>query len=361
MNVQGTISFNGANADVPIPVNPTSLAFSESVNIGAGASSSGGDVRLYYVKLPVESVIGFRRNSNGQSGRMDVLCYWNGSEWIVDDVNSSTTTSGTFLKAKTPATYFVAFRPENNITSFVIGQPIPANGANIDAKLFGYSMSSYTFTADDVNFPTTLTFPSSNGFDCFEPGDVVQPEIIVGDFISKLSVNSGTLSDASKNNAFDGDINTECTGPNEVSMITFDLSASPISYKSKVEIYTASPYDEGRINDNAFVDMARDAWTTLATGSGVISKIDVKDDTAKPVWTAIKVDGKYLIDSTLVAATDFVKVISKDEDANTITVDGGNWTGSDGSGTPGEQNQTGQGNPLRHQADGCWVLLTWLI
>ena len=34
---------------------------------------------------------------------------------------------------------------------------------------------------------------------------------------------------------------------------------------------------------------------------------------------------------------DVAKVISKDEDANTITVDGGDWAGSDGSGTPGEQ------------------------
>ena len=31
------------------------------------------------------------------------------------------------------------------------------------------------------------------------------------------------------------------------------------------------------------------------------------------------------------------------------------WTGSDGSGTPGEQTDTGQENALRHQADGLLV------
>ena len=178
----------------------------------------------------------------------------------------------------------------------------------------------------------TLTFPTSNGFGCFEVGDEVQSDAIVGDFISKLSVNTGTLSDASKNNAFDGDTSTECLGSSSASMITFDLSANPISYKSKVEIYTESPYDEGRINDSAFVDMTQSAWTTLATGSGVIYKIEVKDDSAKPAWTAIKVDGKYLIDSSLYTG-DEVKVISKDDsDPYTITVDGGEW--SDGGSDP---------------------------
>ena len=36
---------------------------------------------------------------------------------------------------------------------------------------------------------------------------------------------------------------------------------------------------------------------------------------------------------------DSVKVISKDSSANTITVDGGEWTGSDGSGTPDKQTK----------------------
>ena len=179
--VEGTGIFNGTVAsNQPLPVDPTSLAFTESVNIGSGGSSSGGDVRLYYVKLPTESFIGFRRNNGGESGRMDVLCYWNGSDWIVDDVNSSTTTSGTFLMAKTPATYFVALRPETNISSFVVGQPIPRNGGTIDADIFGYQMSSYTFTTENVDFPIILTFPgdvSTNpDLQYFKSGDVVMAQ-----------------------------------------------------------------------------------------------------------------------------------------------------------------------------------------
>ena len=43
----------------------------------------------------------------------------------------------------------------------------------------------------------------------------------------------------------------------------------------------------------------------------------------------IYIDGKLL---TTIPDPDEVKIISKDEDAGTITVDGGDWAGSDGSG-----------------------------
>ena len=61
---------------------------------------------------------------------------------------------------------------------------------------------------------------------------------------------------------------------------------------------------------------------------------------------AIKVDGRLLVDPSVASGIDVndAKVISKDEDANTITVDGGTWTTSD---------KLVSGNALRHLADGC--------
>ena len=49
-----------------------------------------------------------------------------------------------------------------------------------------------------------------------------------------------------------------------------------------------------------------------------------------------------------------VKIIGDpNTDNNTITVDGGEWTGSDGSGTPDSQTTLVKKLALRQQADGC--------
>ena len=293
-----------------------------------------GDASVIFARFNNPTIAVFSKITAGcGSSATHYMVYWddNTSEWVVDTKYVGGLCQGSLndsIVGKSAATTWALFRP-NPDPNLADGERFNATRSFNFQIVTDFTTPNWGFVYDSQFTPTTLTFPSAQGFDCFEVGDEVQSDAIVGDFISKLSVNTGTLSDASKNNAFDGDTSTECLGSSSASMITFDLSANPISYKSKVEIYTGSPYDEGRINDSAFVDMTQSAWTTLATGSGVIYKIEVKDDSAKPAWTAIKVDGKYLIDSSLYTG-DEVKVISKDDsDPYTITVDGGTWTTSD--------------------------------
>ena len=125
--------------------------------------------------------------------------------------------------------------------------------------------------------------------------------------------------------------------------LTISINNNPIS-----TVVTAgnSDWNTGTVDITAQAGSAITEISIARSSSGINSAIGL---------SGIQIDGEYLFDGqtqlTFPTSNGFncfdpgdvvqdpdVKVISKD-DSNpfTITVDGGEWTGSDGSGTPGEQ------------------------
>ena len=176
---------------------------------------------------------------------------------------------------------------------------------------------------------TTLTFPSSQGFDCFEPGDVVQdPDVKViskddsdpftitvdgGDwkpggtgpnFSSQLKITRGSFFGGTPEAwfCFDGDETTVSYGdgvPGEA--IWTPVGGYPVT--SNIEIRS------GSANDYAAVDMGsgygsdvatpNGAWTEIFAGSGTLKALKISDPAAAIGFAAIRIDGNILTDGPI--------------------------------------------------------------
>ena len=191
-----------------------------------------------------------------------------------------------------------------------------------------------------VEASTTLTFPTSNGFDCFEPGDVVQGVDANQDVIwSQQASSEANLQPNSK--AFDGNVDTfnQVAFSDSDSNIVFTLT--PVPSGEAVEIKTQQEKVAGTIECNG-VSITDDTNTPVITQCGrtTSSTLTIKQninsgqasqDVSKIFY--VKVGDQLLVDQGV--AVDNAKITSKDADAvpPTITVDGGEW--SDGTSDPG--------------------------
>ena len=152
----------------------------------------------------------------------------------------------------------------------------------------------------------------------------------------QLTSAGGFESANSAEKAFNGDLDTYARSVDRDTTVTF-TPVTPISFNSSVRVYRIYVGNLVLNGGTPVTFGSGTEWTTVATGSGTLTTLSgTSTNNNQVVWSAIEIDGKTLV-TPGIDEPDAVKVISKDEDANTITVDGGNWAGSDGSGTPGEQ------------------------
>ena len=186
------------------------------------------------------------------------------------------------------------------------------------------------------SLPPLLTFPSSNGFDCFADGDVVQGNELPTTVHGKGNDIFTSWDDPTNHDCgvFDfGGLNPNPEAATNWGYLYFDAG---ITTKVGWQFYADSP----PLTYNMWGSLDGTNWTQYVFDERMAGIND-------PVGFINPVNYRYYVlqyaspnlgaDSYAPTVTDEpeVKVISKDEDANTITVDGGDWLGSDGSGTAG--------------------------
>ena len=197
--------------------------------------------------------------------------------------------------------------------------------------------------------PVELTFPSDQGFDCFEPGTVVQgTDVKVGDtydFKYRLNVDHPSSTPIAYGEV--GDVNETqeygkpLTSTQQTTFMYFDCGKQ---LKNVVFVrysgYSETGTEKILYGSNDATNPS--AWVELVRSFKISNPSDQQD---APAFTNGDTFYRYFCLAAPTAAsgglshnkfgideavfTEQVKVISKDEDANTITVDGGEWFGSD--------------------------------
>jgi hypothetical protein len=119
-----------------------------------------------------------------------------------------------------------------------------------------------------------------------------------GSYIQDCSTVSGNTSQ-SFGRAFDGDLATQSASTNFSGEVWTWTPSGGYAYSSSVEVYGGeAAFDQARINNDSYVAM-NGGWKTIKTGSGTITKLDVRDSRGNAAATigAIRIDGTILIDN----------------------------------------------------------------
>ena len=228
---------------------------------------------------------------------------------------------------------------------------------------------------------TTLTFPDTQGFECFSDGDVVQDldvKIISKDADSSpptITVDGGewyaptgtagqeyrwssfvTISAGDyypgdgPENMFDETPNTVCNAADTSATVTF-TPPNPITFTSTVEFYGGSGngiklwnYNTGK-SDEASGQYSTQEWHTVATGGGTFETLSFNGNSIAYIAVEnIRVDGVVLIDapegdSKLTKSTSYDTKLTVDSDKDLADMTGATFM-SDGAGAPGPYTQT---------------------
>ena len=120
---------------------------------------------------------------------------------------------------------------------------------------------------------------------------------------NSLSVNgswdSGGVTPA---NAFDGSLSTNARSAGANQRITFDISSSPLTFTDKVEFYHTTFGMDVSVNGGTVIgNPAVNKFVTLASGGGTLNTITFVNANAKSEITAIRVDGKLLVDPNAIS------------------------------------------------------------
>jgi hypothetical protein len=117
-----------------------------------------------------------------------------------------------------------------------------------------------------------------------------------GSYIQDCSTVSGGGSFAG---AFDGNLGTAAGSDNFNGEVWTWAPSGGYAYTSSVEVYGGeAAYDQARINNDSYVAM-NGGWKTIKTGSGTITKLDVRDSRGNAAASigAIRIDGTILVDN----------------------------------------------------------------
>ena len=335
---------------------------------GRGPGTGDFDVTQDMANVGLKSIAGIRILKRGDTTLTTELAYLKIDG--VDATSSSVTITAGSPYAGVPGSHvydyenFFVTRPAFDTVraqgdnspeySCLIDPPIDVQGKTITFGILGSTPQDgaiYLIDEDGREVPiyvdgyATLTFPTSNNFDCFEPGDVVQNEVYQNDWSSYLTIPSGATwgnsnyPDSTNLEAFDGDTTTLAVvkkGSSAQQLFTFTFPDT-LTGSNDIKVYVrragsnttaliAELYgpDDSLIDSNSMPppgnDIAVHAFTNVTNVKYIIVK-DTHPDTAN--ISGIELNGMLLIDNSF--DTEQVKIISKDEDANTITVDGGKW------------------------------------
>ena len=211
----------------------------------------------------------------------------------------------------------------------------------------GNSSTTFYFVETALAEGSVLTFPSAEGFDCFEPGDVVQiPPTPIE--LDDSKVNKFT----NPENAFDNDLDTyaEIAYDGSSAFLHFTIPTGVTTISCIVE--NTNPTDENLFyiqpGKNTYTNSG--TWTETNGFFTTTNYIKVPPNSGK-VQLAFALPANvnvaryypdkpgFRIYATPDAALPPVKIISIDDsDPFTITVDGGDWAGTNG--VPADQNQS---------------------
>ena len=199
------------------------------------------------------------------------------------------------------------------------------------------SHGSSIYMPDNEYMTVKLTFPTSNSFGCFEPGDVVQ------------SVEGGGWTGTFQatylgENAFDGNYSVYTNSVAVPDKPAVDFATVTCEWNGFIAVpngstvkcvYWQQALDGGDlIVNNQKLDVTQVNNTTLyelditAQAGSAITQLKINRERISSGaigFAAILIDGVPVTGSEYTDGDRSVKIISKDEDANTITVDGGEW------------------------------------
>ena len=348
----------------------------------------GGGIDVCETDL-IESVVGAFEGRTWTGNPVDPNNFFDGNPDARTAANAGASATATFATPiKMPSIYLLGRSPQNNHTISVNtdvgdvpliyqgdwadssispsypGQWFADGFTEINSITFGDSgNANWTIAGFQENNPGSgtnllkdedfvLTFPSSNGFDCFEPGDVVQGIDSTGAYKTySFPTNTQPPVDAKGTWTLIEETSI-AAGPQK--------SENHFGFIYELDV-PVSELHLGFIPDNQAGLVLKlwgsnDAttWTTLdcintgTSGSGVyadsgstpykyfcFAKISEAGETGlcSNGTNTVTVSMNNASYGILTNQNPAVKVISKDEDANTITVDGGDW--SDGTSEPG--------------------------
>jgi hypothetical protein len=216
----------------------------------------------------------------------------------------------------------------------------------VDNTAGSYTCETDTILSVDDTDPANvvLELSGTKDLDCFEVDDVVQDANLTGDWSSMLT--GGAFGNRAYN-AFDGDLTTFHTAniPGTAAFRPIYNGTPGIPVVNQVEFQLLAfrkTYDPSfKVNDVEYGDQIGTAGSELyGPISFTVNTITSLDEASWETITtndsigvyAIIVDGVTLIDEAIL--NDTVKIVSIPDpqtDPPTITVDGGAWTGSDGT------------------------------
>ena len=329
------LTYNSLHVFARDAKNPTTLSYN-TFDYGTGPINTGQG--FSYADFGVDTLPSFG-SGTGSASLIQQLAYWNGSAWIVDDkTNGNISNPNFWLKAKTPARYWVAFRS----STYDIGDTVNV-GNNLDGTYFMVGNDFKDFYWITLATETRLQFADPNpDLKFFRPGDVVQSEGTNNPDWNETQIWSDLIQVDNPTNSsdpektFDGTI-TKMEGgcaitdsSNQNIKITL-----PVSYtNADIRVYfgfnggatiwggmdcgdkTASTQQAVGSSSNF---EPRYAEVTGATGSEIVLNFSHKTGAGSSCFVY-----QYVIDNKiLVDATSVVSVISTDLVNNTMVVDGG--------------------------------------
>ena len=183
---------------------------------------------------------------------------------------------------------------------------------------------------------TTLTFPSDKGFDCFEQGDVVQQ-----DYPSFKEI-TGTINTGSWEGMFDGGSGFANFTADPV-LIRFNADLPPANYAPRISLATEETSAKIRLYDSNkqnYVEWDKTADSITNNTPVTLTAKAVPFTVVYFEFTSTKDKTSYAIFKDgveqVIPPGEIYKIISKtDKEPWQIVVDGGDWLGSNGSGTAG--------------------------
>lgn len=252
--------------------------------------------------------------------------------------------------------------PNKVVTSLEFLRVDGTNYENAGIKASFFEFDGLEFISNDTSVLLGFTNPNPD-LKYFRPGDVVQRDgSIIGDFASNLTINgspngweySGTQHPAV--NSFDGQTGERSiTSPGTGKELKFTLP-DPIRFYDKIRLYKHHNMDYQEtyyVNDAVNTSIKSQmqslhpsgGWIEVPNTNGAAGtlleslKIILTTNVGTAYWWSVtEVDGNVLYDSSLdpnSAPGTAVSVVSTKPNDNKMTVDGGEWLGSDGSGTAG--------------------------
>src|SRR5210317_462010 len=226
--------------------------------------------------------------------------YVNNVLWGTKSANIGTANSnqrigydGTYLAQCYLAEYHAAFGESLDATDF--GE-YDDNGVWVPKKFTGNYGSQGFYLKFDPSAANGLGHDhSGNGNHFTDAGGFT---VSNGSYIQDCSTVSGNTSQ-SFGRAFDGDLATQSASTNFSGEVWTWTPSGGYAYSSSVEVYGGeAAFDQARINNDSYVAM-NGGWKTIKTGSGTITKLDVRDSRGNAAATigAIRIDGTILIDN----------------------------------------------------------------